>query len=128
MSDKVKVSGAPGYADFQATVIPGLDRVRYCETGEYMSVVSTQEGELLAIPSRCVTPIDAPAPLQVGDKIRILRDRYSAAMVEVGDVLEVLRVTPSNGGFETNAPRLVNIISTWGFDLADEGTGWKRVR
>ena len=124
MSDKVKVSGVPGYADFQATVIPGLGQIQGVDGRGDLAVVSTEEGELLVVPSRCVTPI----PLQVGDKVRILQDRYNAANVKVGDVLAVLSVTPSDGEFQTNAPRLITPHLTWGFELADEGTGWERVR
>lgn len=54
--------------------------------------------------------------LKVGDKIRILEDRYNCAGVEYGDVLEVSHVYHDC----LKAER-------WWIELEDEGTGWEKV-
>lgn len=64
--------------------------------------------------------------LKVGDKIRILEDRYMSARVFIGDILEVTYIYPENG-FRTEAPRLTNITADWSFVYEDEGIGWEKV-
>ena len=56
--------------------------------------------------------------LKAGDRIRILEDRHNCAGVKRGDVLVVEDVTEDDGGFYAGG---------WGFELADEVTGWERV-
>lgn len=62
--------------------------------------------------------------LKVGDKIRILEDEHNCALVEKGDVLEVIEVTESF--FETEAPRISWSEASWSFQHEDEGTGWEK--
>ncbi len=56
MNGRVEITGAPGFVDrFRATLIPGLHEVRLAGESEPVSVVSTEAGEILAVPSGCIT-------------------------------------------------------------------------
>lgn len=55
MTRKVEIVGAPGYVDgFKATLVPGLDKVQVSDDAPVVSVVVTDAGETLAIPSEFV--------------------------------------------------------------------------
>ncbi|MEU0912176.1 hypothetical protein [Streptomyces althioticus] len=54
--------------------------------------------------------------LNVGDKIRILEDRYNGAGVEYGDILSVSEVFWA-----------CLYAECWWIELKDEGTGWEKV-
>lgn len=62
------------------------------------------------------------APLNVGDRVRILRSNLDGAVVDAGDVLTVRSVTVSE--FTTDG---VGDRGRWYFDLENEGTGWERI-
>jgi hypothetical protein len=64
-----------------------------------------------------------PAPLKVGDRIRILKDRAAGATVCRDDVLTVMRV--HGDSIKTDAPRAL-YAHTWEFPLSSEGTAWER--
>ncbi|MFE9335297.1 hypothetical protein [Streptomyces sp. NPDC007063] len=64
----------------------------------------------------------SPAPLAVGDHIRILKNGLSGARVYTGDVLRVTGVyCDAFVAFADDAAR-----GTWTFNPDDEGTGWER--
>lgn len=54
MAQRVKIVGLPGYVEeFRAVIIPGLHRVP--QPGEQpVTVISTEAGELLCVPSSTV--------------------------------------------------------------------------
>lgn len=60
MPQHIKVVGAPGYPEeFRAVLIPGLHEVP--QPGEApVSVISTEAGELLAVPSDTVEFVEGP--------------------------------------------------------------------
>lgn len=60
MPQHIKVVGAPGYPEeFRAVLIPGLHEVP--QPGEApVSVISTEAGELLAVPSDTVRFVEGP--------------------------------------------------------------------
>lgn len=93
--------------------------------GTSKSAYLAQADAILAALDAMETPADEPAPLKVGDKIRILEDRNNCANVRVGDVLDVRAAHGS--WFQTNAPRAETPGARWAFEMADEGTGWERV-
>jgi hypothetical protein len=66
-----------------------------------------------------------PVPLAVGDRIRILKDRFGGAQVSRGDVLTVTQVDSET--FRTPAPARVLSRGYYIFYLSREGTGWERV-
>ena len=56
---RVKVHGLPGYTeDFRAVVIPGLDRVPAVDDRGDLAVISTEAGELLAVPADSLEDIE----------------------------------------------------------------------
>lgn len=60
MPQHVKVVGAPGYPEeFRAVLIPGLHDIPSA-TGDSVSVISTEAGEVLAVPSESVQFVEAP--------------------------------------------------------------------
>lgn len=63
MPQHVKVVGAPGYPEeFRAVLIPGLHEI----PGESpVSVISTEAGEILAVPSESVQFVDSPRAVTV---------------------------------------------------------------
>lgn len=65
------------------------------------------------------------APVQKGDRIRILEDGWSGARVEAGDVLKVTGRLGS-GVFVTESPRNPQAEGWWFADW-HEGEGWERV-
>lgn len=61
MTRKVEITGAPGYVDgFKATLVPGLDHVQVSANAPEVSVVVTDAGETLAIPSEFVHDLNQP--------------------------------------------------------------------
>jgi hypothetical protein len=65
-------------------------------------------------------------PVEVGDKIRILRNNLQSARVEKGDTLTVVgHAVP--GVIVTNAPRAALKGTTWWFSASLEGDGWEAV-
>lgn len=78
----------------------------------------------LAVADAVLKVLEAPRPLAVGDKIRILKAGLEFASVKVGDVLTVQTIGPRYLG--TNAPGY-SVRDRWSFTLSGEGTGWERV-
>lgn len=64
MTRKVEIVGAPGYVDgFKATLVPGLDEFQAGPDAPKVSVVVTDAGETLAIPSEFVHDLNQNAEL-----------------------------------------------------------------
>lgn len=60
MPQHVKVVGAPGYPEeFRAVLIPGLHDIPQPD-GPPVSVISTEAGEILAVPSESIRFVEAP--------------------------------------------------------------------
>lgn len=56
---QVEIIGAPGFVDrFKAVLVPGLHEVSFAGDVEPVSVITTQAGELLAVPSKYVHPVN----------------------------------------------------------------------
>lgn len=56
---RVKVRGLPGYTnEFQAVVVPGLDRVPAVDDRGDLAIISTEAGELLAVPADSLEDIE----------------------------------------------------------------------
>lgn len=56
---RVKVRGLDGYTEeFTATVIPGLERVPAGAVADDLAIISTEAGELLAVPADSLEDIE----------------------------------------------------------------------
>lgn len=72
---RVEIVGAPGYVDgFRATLVPGLHEFQAGPDAPKMSVVVTDAGETLAIPSEFVRVLYcrewAPSDIYVPEALR----------------------------------------------------------
>lgn len=88
--------------------------------------VHTQRGNHRMSPTRALSLLPSPAPLAVGDKIRILEDGHAWAGVKFGDILKVTRGPGDSELFRTDAPGEPS-RECWSFRIEAEGTGWERV-
>jgi len=61
-----------------------------------------------------------PAPLKVGDKIRILADSVHGTSIKHGEMLKVARARPDSDGYF--------VAGGWFLPLSAEGTSWERVQ
>lgn len=67
MPQHVKIVGAPGYVEeFRAVLIPGLHEVPAVDDRGPVSVISTEAGELLVVPSRFVEFVPGPGVIFEG--------------------------------------------------------------
>lgn len=64
-------------------------------------------------------------PLEVGDRIRVLKYQLQDAEVVKGDILTVIGL--ERDFIRTNTPRLRSTDLYWAFDRHLEGVGWERV-
>lgn len=58
MAQRVEVRGEPRFPDFQAVIIPGLEKVPTCDEGRYITIVSDQHGECFAVDHACIHPLE----------------------------------------------------------------------
>lgn len=64
MAQRVKIVGAPGFTEeFRAVIIPGLHMVPQTGSREPVTVISTEAGELLCVPSSTVRDPETGEPV-----------------------------------------------------------------
>lgn len=56
---RVKVTGAPGYADFYGETSPGYHRIRVASDQPLRSVVMDDDGQAIVVASQYVEEVDA---------------------------------------------------------------------
>ncbi len=63
--------------------------------------------------------------MKAGDRIRILVKGANGAMVEQGDEIRVVSV--NHPFFDTEAPRLFYVKTTWTFHMDEEDIEWELI-
>jgi hypothetical protein len=118
VSNKVNVVGAPGFPEpFRATLIPGLDAVQLAGEKEPYAVVSTEAGELLAVPSRCVEELPEERTIAaIAREIRADWTNVNYGAVPYLDAMDSLRTVNDRYGADS-APYIVRYFlanaTTW---------------
>lgn len=74
--ENVIVKGAPGFADFLATAVPGLGRIPVDDDRQFLAVVHDGTGFPLVIPMRHVHPLSADEQSRIRNA-RLYRAEWS---------------------------------------------------